>query len=332
MEIFPSRFRRGLFFSIRIPGLEVFNCTCKRDTISEQIASRIISNQLPTVLNNLSEDIEKLPVPDYNFESIAAESVCELEAPLSSRVQIVSETSAPEPVQQPHKYTDEMIDKLIEQERAKLIASGIKFDSDTDEEEMENESSKRNGRSSRLDLSSDEDNESDADLGRYLKTTDIDDHASDHSDRSPQRKVAFRLNSDENQLVYPGQTDSEENTSTSDNSDDSVANDDIVQVAPVPDKVLKTPPNEVERKFERMASETEDDVGKVEGEFHRIVSQLSFEEVTDCLNAWNETESSTKHDLADKSKTVPGRPEGTMSFYIIKPKKKRINTSAFCLL
>lgn len=50
----------------------------------------------------------------------------------------------------------------------------------------------------------------------------------------------------------------------------------------------------VERKFERMASETLEDSslakGAVEGEFQRLMSQLSHEEMDECLLVWNESE------------------------------------------
>lgn len=50
----------------------------------------------------------------------------------------------------------------------------------------------------------------------------------------------------------------------------------------------------VERKFERMASETLEDnslaKGAVEGEFQRLMSQLSHEEMDECLQVWNESD------------------------------------------
>lgn len=50
----------------------------------------------------------------------------------------------------------------------------------------------------------------------------------------------------------------------------------------------------VERKFERMASETLEDnslaKGAVEGEFQRLTAQLSHEEMDECLMIWNESD------------------------------------------
>lgn len=183
-------------------------------------------------------------------------------------------------------------------------------------------------------------------------------HHVESSERSPQRKVAFRLNSADDDLVYPGQTDSEECNSSSENSEETndnsveerLENEEVSEtplVFPVESPkvtyigsptvtsvttVTKTtttivanpqdggkniittivssssnfkPTSEVERKFERMASESLDECGPVaEGEFQKIVSQLSVEEVDDCLNEWNETQKAAISD--DKSSRLEG--------------------------
>lgn len=312
--------------------------------ISEPSSSTIVTNQQSSSVNNLNEDsIQKLPIPEHRFENITTESVSEIEQPTPLQITTNVNDSFHDKSEQ-EKYTDQLIDMLIEQETAQLVASGrITCDSDSDEEIRKKfESLKPNGQSTVIEFSDDESNEhvvisdADAELLKYLSTAELKDEnhfASDHSERSPQRKVAFRLNSDENELVYPGQTDSEESTSNSENSDTSdeapepIANDDEnhIEIKPLPEevKIINIQPTEVERKFERMASETLDDVGKVEGEFHRIVSQLSFEEVTDCLNAWDETESAAKHEIGEK----PVRLEGTG--YVYFSSLNAINTSAF---
>lgn len=181
------------------------------------------------------------------------------------------------------------------------------------------------------------------------------------SERSPQRKVAFRLNSADDDLVYPGQTDSEECNSSSENSEETndnsveerLENEDICEApldfsvgshivtsvrtvgSPIVTSVRTVtnttttivtnprdngenivttivssssnfnPTSEVERKFERMASESLDECGPVvEGEFQKIVSQLSVEEVDDCLNEWNETQKAAISD--EKSSKLKG--------------------------
>lgn len=215
---------------------------------------------------------------------------------------------------QDEKFT-ELIDRLIEQENAKLLASGqLSYESDSDSSEEE------------VDLRAHKCSTEPQQSAGVVNGEPSNDSASDADDANlhvdangklHQRKVAFRLNSTEDDLVYPGQTDSEECTSSSDNSSEEVVDntdeksseDDVqeeskpaepVETAPLEARSNFAPSTEVERKFERMASETlEEEGGKMaEGEFHRIVSQLSLEEVDDCLNAWNEAEVAIGHEKA----------------------------------
>lgn len=254
----------------------------------------------------------------------------------------------------------ELIDLLIEQENAKLIASGaLSYESDdesmfNDEDESpspivthssnihqndvldgESEGCGSISNSSKFEqipkqntYDCIEENSILTDSHHNHMTIEKEDEAIglvqyehfqiEQNERSPQRKVAFRLNSTEDELVYPGQTDSEECTtssSSSDNSEELVENgteetdenkvdpkleNDVVTIESNKSIVSENTTNnlynnnvtEVEHKFERMASEDfDEDCGiKAEGEFQRIVSQLSHEEVDDCLSAWNETE------------------------------------------
>lgn len=285
--------------------------------VSEPVSSSSIAAH---DINNLNKrvDDDRLPVPEHNFENVVTESVSEIELPTA--LSISDQGARFESRSEQEKYTDDLIDRLIEQETAQLLASGrISYDSDGDEETRKKYESLVKSNGQREPSESDDENvvcDAEAELLKYLSTAEFKDEH-DHNERSPQRKVAFRLHSDENELVYPGQTDSEESTSNSDNSEEASPEPELVSrnhvdVAPLPSappeetKIQNTQAtSEVEHKFERMASETLDDVGKVEGEFHRIVSQLSFEEVTDCLNAWDETESAARRD-GDR----PVRPEG----------------------
>ncbi len=267
----------------------------------------------------------------------------------------------------------ELIDLLIEEENAKLVASGtLGYDSDTDD----------SGDDEVVDLTATKCETIDLDDGNELEevakhdslpkqntydmieencviserrsdrlsvspvSVQYEHFHSESSDKSPQRKVAFRLNSADDDLVYPGQTDSEECTSSSDNSEEPVENnaeekfveepppfvvetvtrpeaiavpnskhstveeppcvvETVARVEPIVAQNFK-PSTDIERKFERMASESleeDEECGQVvEGEFHRIVSQLSHEEVDDCLNAWNETTVAINDDKSTKTK------------------------------
>lgn len=204
--------------------------------------------------------------------------------------------------QQEENFT-ELIDRLIEQENAKLLASGqLSYESDADSSTEEEVDLKEHRYVSELSESTNMVN------GKPENCKAEDEYA--NNEKLHQRKVAFRLNSAEDDLVYPGQTDSEECSSSSENyseelidnivkeklsmddvqEEDSLVNNDEVQSPELHSNFQ--PFTEIERKFERMASETlEEESDKMaEGEFHRIVSQLSLEEVDDCLNAWNEAE------------------------------------------
>lgn len=72
----------------------------------------------------------------------------------------------------------------------------------------------------------------------------------------------------------------------------------------------------VEKKFEKMASETkESDLEKSDGEFQKMVSQFSVEEMDEALNLWDKG-GLTPSDLDSKSLTEPSdetSPQGTNS-------------------
>lgn len=210
--------------------------------------------------------------------------------------------------------TNLLIDMLIEQETAKLAASGelSSGSSDSDPHEtldIETKSDchspipiisspkvRRNGvggsqrlstsqRPSLREIQKTYDSESDNE-NEYIVT--------EPQEKSPGRKVTFRLESEDDEIVYPGQSDSdndvdESNMSTSIiDQTDSIEDMKFEMETDVGEKTLRR----VERRFERMASETLEDtpIAKqaVEGEYHRIISQLSNEEVDVANQIWDE--------------------------------------------
>ena len=76
----------------------------------------------------------------------------------------------------------------------------------------------------------------------------------------------------------------------------------------------------VEKKFERMTSQTKElELEKSDGEFQKMVSQLSVEEMDEALNLWDKG-GLTPSDLDSKSLTEPSdetSPQGTISIYVV---------------
>lgn len=228
-------------------------------------------------------------------------------------VQEKLKTMLSDPGNHDESLTNFLIDMLIEQETAKLAASGelssASSDSDPQEAPDTNDPSsncpspipiisspkyRRNGVGGSQRLSTNQrptlreihkyDSESDSEY-EYIVT--------EPQEKSPGRKVTFRLESEDDEIVYPGQSDGEydldENTvSTSTNNQASNIEGMKFEIdAEVGEKTLKR----VERRFERMASETLEDspIAKqaVDGEYHRMISQLSNEEVDVANQIWD---------------------------------------------
>lgn len=226
-------------------------------------------------------------------------------------VQEKLKTMLSDPGNHDESLTNFLIDMLIEQETAKLAASGelSSGSSDSDPHEtLEHEQSPDDspvpiisspkfhknivGGSQRLvtyrkpmlrevsNYDSDCDNENE-----YIVT--------EPQEKASGRKVTFRLESEDDEIIYPGQSDNESDsnennefifpTNLASNIDDMKFEID----KDVEEKTLKR----VERRFERMASETLEDspIAKqaVEGEYQRIVSQLSNEEVDVANQIWD---------------------------------------------
>lgn len=304
-------------------------------TLGSQTATTETPVSASAAATKRKESVEK--VPETSFESVNPESVSEIESTTPLEMGPTPEERMSR-IEGGNVYSDELIDMLIEQETALLVASGS-LCLDDDEEDSEEEAEENAAATAAAATHTGKTYLSTASAAAATDSGD-ENHASERSDRSPQRKVAFKLNSEEDELVYPGQTDSEECTSSSEEQlvENGVlaagaaatvkpgeANDEDLETDPEEDEeeeeeeeesnhveeVASSRPvaegkvvvaTEVERKFERMASqETVEDGGKAEGEFQRIVSQLSFEEVTECLNAWNETESNGGCEIKEKT-------------------------------
>lgn len=208
--------------------------------------------------------------------------------------------------------TNFLIDMLIEQETAKLAASGelSSGSSDSDPHEtpdvepildcpspipiISSPKFHRNGVGGSQRLSTSQrptlseiqkfDSESDNE-NEYIVT--------EPQEKSTGRKVTFRLESEDDEIVYPGQSDSDNDVEDYDESISTINQNSSIEDmkfevdANVGEKTLKR----VERRFERMASETLEDspIAKqaVEGEYHRIISQLSNEEVEVANQIWD---------------------------------------------
>lgn len=207
-------------------------------------------------------------------------------------------------------FTNFLIDMLIEQETAKLAASGELSSGSSDSDPLETSEVglssdcpspipiisspkfRRNGIGGSQKLSTNQrptlrevkyDSGSDNEY-EYIVTEPLE--------KLPTRKVTFRLESEDDEIIYPGQSDSENDLedcmSISTVSQTSNIEDMKFEIdTDVGEKTLKR----VERRFERMASETLEDspIAKqaVEGEYHRIISQLSNEEVDVANQIWD---------------------------------------------
>lgn len=222
-------------------------------------------------------------------------------------------TMLSDPGHHDENLTNFLIDMLIEQETAKLAASGelSSGSSDSDSHETLKPESlpdssypvpiicsskyRRNGddglqklvtnkkRMHREVYNYDSDCENEYD---YIVT--------EPQEKSSGRKVTFRLESEDDEIVYPGQSDSEIDLKENNvfvspfNLTNSIEDMKFEIDKDVEEKTLKR----VERRFERMASETLEDspIAKqaVEGEYHRIISQLSNEEVDVANQIWDE--------------------------------------------
>lgn len=227
-------------------------------------------------------------------------------------VQEKLKTMLSDPGNHDETLTNLLIDMLIEQETAKLAASGelSSESSDSDPHEIPDAETSSNcpspipivsspkyrrngvGGSQRLStgqrptlrevhkFDSESDNEND-----YIVT--------EPQEKLPGRKVTFRLESEDDEVIFPGQSDSERDSDDFSNMSSIVNQTSNIEDmkfeinTDVGEKTLKR----VERRFERMASETLEDspIAKqaIEGEYHRIISQLSNEEVEVANQIWD---------------------------------------------
>lgn len=226
-------------------------------------------------------------------------------------VQEKLKTMLSDPGNHDETLTNLLIDMLIEQETAKLAASGelSSESSDSDPQEIPDvESSncpspipiisspkfRRNGVGGSQRLSPNQ-RPTLREIHRYDSESDTENEyiVTEPQEKSPGRKVTFRLESEDDEIVYPGQSDSE-----SDLEECNIPTTHIYKTSSIEDmkfemdtdvgeKTLKR----VERRFERMASETLEDspIAKqaIEGEYHRIISQLSNEEVDVANQIWD---------------------------------------------
>jgi hypothetical protein len=227
-------------------------------------------------------------------------------------VQEKLKTMLSDPGNHDETLTNILIDMLIEQETAKLAASGElssgSSDSDPretqDVETLSDSSSpvpiissptfRRNGVGGSQRLSNNQ-RPTLREIHKYDSESDNDNEyiVTEPQEKSPGRKVTFRLESEDDEIFYPGQSDSDDDLEVC-NVPPSVLNqtNDIEDMTfkidtDVAEKTLKR----VERRFERIASETLEDspIAKqaVEGEYHRIISQLSNEEVDVANQIWD---------------------------------------------
>lgn len=220
-----------------------------------------------------------------------------------------------DPKQHDETLTNMLIDMLIEQETAKLaasgeISSGSSDDSDPHEtqdiELLSDRTSipiissprfRRNGVGGSQKLSTDQ-RPSFREIYKYDSDSESDNEnkyiVTEPEEKIPCRKVTFRLESEEDDIFYPGQNNNENNL-----DDNKMLTLIVNQNSNIKDMKLELNTNvgentlkRVERRFERMASETLEDspIAKqaVEGEYHRIISQLSNEEVNVANQIWDE--------------------------------------------
>lgn len=227
-------------------------------------------------------------------------------------VQEKLKTMLSDPGNHDETLTNILIDMLIEQETAKLAASGelSSASSDSDPHELldvgplsdcsspvpiiSSPTFRRNGVGGSQRLSNTQ-RPTLREIHKYDSESDNDNEyiVTEPQEKSPGRKVTFRLESEDDEIVYPGQSDSDDdledcNAPTSVLDQTSSIEDMTFEIdTDVGEKTLKR----VERRFERMASETLEDspIAKqaVEGEYHRIISQLSNEEVDVANQIWD---------------------------------------------
>lgn len=228
-------------------------------------------------------------------------------------VQEKLKTMLSDPGNHDETLTNILIDMLIEQETAKLAASGelSSESSDSDPQEIldaeplsdcpspipiiSSPKFRRNGVGGSQRLSTNQ-KPTLREIHKYDSGSDTENEyiVTEPQEKSPGRKVTFRLESEDDEIVYPGQSDSESDLENSNvsasniNKTSSIENMKFEMDTDVGEKTLKR----VERRFERMASETLEDspIAKqaVEGEYHRIISQLSNEEVDVANQIWDE--------------------------------------------
>jgi len=210
--------------------------------------------------------------------------------------------------------TNFLIDMLIEQETAKLAASGelSSGSSDSDPHEIpdvepfsdcpspipiiSSPKYRRNGVGGSQRLSTSQ-RPTLREIHKFNSDSDSENEyiVTEPQEKSTGRKVTFRLESEDDEIIYPGQSDSDndlENCNKPTSSINPTSNMKDIKFekdADVKEKTLKR----VERRFERMASETLEDnpISKqaIEGEYHKIISQLSNEEVEVANQIWDRT-------------------------------------------
>lgn len=219
-----------------------------------------------------------------------------------------------DPGQHDETLTNLLIDMLIEQETAKLAASGEissgSSDSDPHEtldiEQLSDSPSipiissprfRRNWIGDSQKLSTIQ-RPSFKEIYKYNSDSESDNEnkyiVTEPQEKIPDRKVTFRLESEDDEIIYPGQCDIENNLMVNNTITSTINQNNHIEDmkfelnTEVGENTLKR----VERRFERMASETLEDspIAKqaVEGEYHRIISQLSNEEVNIANQIWDE--------------------------------------------
>lgn len=210
--------------------------------------------------------------------------------------------------------TNFLIDMLIEQETAKLAASGelSSGSSDSDPHEIpdvepiskcpspipiiSSPKYRRNGVGGSQRLSTNQrpmlreihkfDSDSDSE-NEYIVT--------EPQEKSTVRKVTFRLESEDDEIFYPGQSDSDNDLKNCNEPKSSIDATSTIKDMKfeIDSDVKENTLKRVERRFERMASETLEDspISKqaIEGEYHKIISQLSNEEVEVANQIWDGT-------------------------------------------
>jgi len=231
----------------------------------------------------------------------------------SNTVQEKLKTMLSDPSNHDETLTNYLIDMLIEQETAKLAASGElsseSSDSDphetSDVEPLSNCPSpipiisspkfRRNGVGGSQRLLTNQ-RPTLREIRRYDSESDNENEyiVTEPQEKSSGRKVTFRLESEDDEIIYSKQSDSEsdlKDINVPESSNNQIRNLEDMKFeidTDVGEKTLKR----VERRFERMASKTLEDspIAKkaIEGEYHKIISQLSNEEVDIANQIWDE--------------------------------------------